>query len=324
VVCPLAIAFCLCISLVAPLGAQDYAASQESSIASPLEVSQATGSVAPQNADRASPSVAEPPAAAATAGATAESSSSAQAAQPTQPAQAVQPALTGRDVSERTVFTNILHDQKDLWLFPLKMSRENHWLPTVIVAGVTAGLLATDAQDAPFFRQTRAFNDFDHAFASNISMTEVLIAPASFYAVGLLDKDPYARKTGLFAGEALVDVTILSEAIKAITRQTRPQAIPPYGNFSDTFFNAKGDPLSSSFPSGHTISAFAVATVIAERYQKRHWWVPLLAYGAASVIGFSRVTTQAHFPSDVFLGAALGYGVARFDVLQGWKASPDQ
>ena len=104
--------------------------------------------------------------------------------------------------------------------------------------------------------------------------------------------------------------------MKGVTRRLRPSDIPPYGNFSGTFFKANRDPLSSSFPSGHAISAFAVATVIAGRYGKRHRWVPFVAYGAAGVIGFSRVTLQAHFPSDVFLGAALGYAVARFDVLR--------
>ncbi|PYU38656.1 MAG: PAP2 family protein, partial [Acidobacteria bacterium] len=33
-------------------------------------------------------------------------------------------------------------------------------------------------------------------------------------------------------------------------------------------------------------------------------------------IGFSRVTTQAHFPSDLFLGAALGYTMTKFVVLR--------
>jgi len=210
---------------------------------------------------------------------------------------------------------NFLHDQKDLWLFPTKFSHENHWLPTIVVVGVTAGLLAADAHDAPYFRRTSTFNEFNRVFASNIASSEILIAPASFYVVGLLDKDPYARKTGLLAGEALADVTVLSVIIKGVTRQVRPEAIPPYGNFSDTFFNAKGDPFSSGFPSGHTISAFAVATIIASRCGKRHRWVPFVAYGAAAIIGFSRITTQAHFPSDVFVGAALGYAVAQFDVL---------
>lgn len=234
----------------------------------------------------------------------------------TQSATAAPAAPAERHVSERLLVPNFLHDQKDLWLFPTKLSHENHWLPTILVVGVTAGLLAADAQDAPYFRRTTTFNGFNRVFSTNITQSEILIAPASFYVVGLLNKDPYARKTGLLAGEALADVTVLSAVIKALTRQTRPDAIPPYGNFSDTFFKAKGDPFSSGFPSGHAISAFAVATIIARRYGNHHRWVPFVAYAAAGVIGFSRVTTQEHFPSDVFLGAALGYAISRYDVLR--------
>jgi membrane-associated phospholipid phosphatase len=222
-----------------------------------------------------------------------------------------------RDVSERTIFLNVLHDQKDLWLFPVtQLAHGHHWAPVVVVTGVTAGLLALDPHDDPYFRRTQSFSTFGRVFSGNITTSEVLIAPASFYAVGLFDKNPYTRQTGLLAAEALADVTILEEVMKGVTRRLRPSDIPPYGNFSDTFFKANSNPFSSSFPSGHTISAFAVATVIAGRYGKRHRWVPFVAYGAAGVIGFSRITLQAHFPSDVFLGAALGYAVARFDVLR--------
>jgi membrane-associated phospholipid phosphatase len=59
-----------------------------------------------------------------------------------------------------------------------------------------------------------------------------------------------------------------------------------------------------------------IATVFARRYQS-HRWVPWVAYGVAGTIGFSRITLQAHFPADVFLGAALGYSISRFVVLRG-------
>jgi membrane-associated phospholipid phosphatase len=42
-----------------------------------------------------------------------------------------------------------------------------------------------------------------------------------------------------------------------------------------------------------------------------------LAYGVAAAISFSRLTTGAHFPSDVLFGAATGSAIARFDVLRG-------
>jgi membrane-associated phospholipid phosphatase len=68
-------------------------------------------------------------------------------------------------------------------------------------------------------------------------------------------------------------------------------------------------------PSGHTIAAFSIATVFARRYGN-HRWVPFVAYGLAGVVGFSRMTLSAHFASDVFMGAALGYSISRFAVLR--------
>ena len=50
--------------------------------------------------------------------------------------------------------------------------------------------------------------------------------------------------------------------------------------------------------------------------EAQHRWVPYVAYGAAALVGFSRMTLSAHFPSDVFMGAALGYSISRFTVLR--------
>jgi membrane-associated phospholipid phosphatase len=88
------------------------------------------------------------------------------------------------------------------------------------------------------------------------------------------------------------------------------------GSFHDTFFSGGKSPFKgSSFPSGHAAGAFSVATVIAHRYGK-HRWVPWVAYGFATAVSLSRVTTLSHFPSDVFLGAALGYTITRYQVLR--------
>jgi len=90
-----------------------------------------------------------------------------------------------------------------------------------------------------------------------------------------------------------------------------------HGNFSDTWFESKGSFLrgDGSMPSGHTIAAFSIATIVARRYGN-HRWVPYVSYGMAALVGFSRLTLSAHFVSDVFVGAALGYSVGRFAVLR--------
>jgi membrane-associated phospholipid phosphatase len=82
------------------------------------------------------------------------------------------------------------------------------------------------------------------------------------------------------------------------------------------FFSGGQSPFKgSSFPSGHAAGVFSVATVVATRY-RNHRWVPWVTYAFATAISFSRVTTLSHFPSDVFLGAALGYTITRYQVLR--------
>ncbi|MFF5211045.1 phosphatase PAP2 family protein [Streptosporangium sp. NPDC000396] len=61
-------------------------------------------------------------------------------------------------------------------------------------------------------------------------------------------------------------------------------------------------PVSASFPSGHTASAFAFASAMGETVP---WtWIPL--HAAAGAVGCARVHTGVHYPSDVVAGALIG------------------
>lgn len=61
-----------------------------------------------------------------------------------------------------------------------------------------------------------------------------------------------------------------------------------------------------SMPSGHTLTAFAVASgiyfALSVAQRRRHWWLLVLAAGA----GLSRIAVGAHWPGDVAVGASLG------------------
>jgi membrane-associated phospholipid phosphatase len=134
--------------------------------------------------------------------------------------------------------------------------------------------------------------------------------------VGIARGDQSLERTGGLVGRALLSAELVSVAMKNATRRLRPSDIAPTGDFGDTWFEVDGGVLvgRGSFPSGHGIGAFAAATVVAERY-RTHRWVPWLAYGLASTVAFSRVTLQAHFPSDVFAGAFLGHVIGK-DVMR--------
>jgi undecaprenyl-diphosphatase len=70
-----------------------------------------------------------------------------------------------------------------------------------------------------------------------------------------------------------------------------------------------------SFPSSHTINMISVALVCAVFYRRFGW----LAFGPALLVGYSRIYTGSHWPSDVITTIFLGLGSTLFLlVLAGW------
>jgi hypothetical protein len=227
----------------------------------------------------------------------------------------VPPDPSDLEVSWRKMPARFLHDEKDMWLFPVKLAEGKHWLPTAIIVGGTAAFLKEDPPLERKVRQTDIFSEYNKVLTSSVSGGLIAVVPAGFYAVSLLRHDSYGQGTSLLAGEAVANNAVLMLVLKAITRRARPSEFPPNGAYNDTFFATRNSFFSSSFPSAHAMMSFSVATVFAQRY-KQHKWVPYVAYALATAISFSRVTTGAHFPSDVFIGAATGFAIARFDVLR--------
>jgi membrane-associated phospholipid phosphatase len=226
-------------------------------------------------------------------------------------------AASERKVTWRSLPTDFLHDQKDIWLFPLQLGKGHYWLPTLAITGATAGLIVADPHVMPYFRSHAGnLDDLNDVFDAQITTAEVVAVPVSLMIAGYARHDQYQVSTALLAGEAYADSAVVDLAVKAITRRERPSDVPAGASFNNTFFNGGKSPFKgSSFPSGHAAGAFSVATVVATRY-RNHRWVPWVMYGMATAVSFSRVTTLAHFPSDIFLGGALGYTITRFEVLR--------
>ena len=223
-----------------------------------------------------------------------------------------------REVSLKTIGPNMLRDQGRIWTFPAKVVRGRHLIPTVAVLGVTGGLIAADPTTGRFFRRHEdSFSGLNEHLTESASTAGSLAAPAAFYFTGLVRKDAYMQRTGLLAAEAWVGAEIPNVVLRASFRRLRPLDFEPDGSFRHTWFQAEGNPFAAKggFPSGHTATAFAVATVVARRYA-RHRWVPWVAYGLASTVAFSRATSGNHFVSDIAFGGAIGYSVGRFVVLR--------
>ena len=134
-------------------------------------------------------------------------------------------------------------------------------------------------------------------------------------AYGFIFHNVKMQTTTLLATQANITSAVFSELLKKIFGRQRPIYTDPMTReaepkFYGPFYKPKdGDGRKidvMSFPSGHTIAAFSAATVFAMEYKDKPW-VPVLAYGAASLIGLSRITENKHWITDVFAGAAVGY-----------------
>lgn len=78
-----------------------------------------------------------------------------------------------------------------------------------------------------------------------------------------------------------------------------------------------GKPISSdlwSMPSSHTAYAVVLSIFLAALYPKLRW----LVWGMVVFVGVARVVTGGHWPTDVVIGAAVGYILARPAVYELW------
>jgi membrane-associated phospholipid phosphatase len=130
----------------------------------------------------------------------------------------------------------------------------------------------------------------------------------TIYLLGRTYHNQHAQTTGVLSLRALADSALIVQVLKTLAQRPRPthRGGVHTNHLADGEFFARGN----AFPSGHAAGAFALATVIAERNRQRPW-IPLAAYGLAGLVSSSRVTVRRHFPSDVFVGAVIGYLIGR-------------
>ena len=196
---------------------------------------------------------------------------------------------------------NILQDQKEIWTSPFHMHGNSaKWW--IVLGAATAALIATDQHTITTFEnaptQVRVGNDISKLG----SAYTVIPMVAGFYAIGALVDDAKARETGFLGVEALLDGVIVQSVIKPIAGRSRPNA----AHDKQEWFEG-----GASFPSGHSIAAWSLASVVAHEYSDKKW-VPFVAYGLATVVSSARFTAQQHYASDILAGGAIGWFIGRY------------
>ncbi|MBW8769385.1 MAG: phosphatase PAP2 family protein [Gemmatimonadetes bacterium] len=137
-----------------------------------------------------------------------------------------------------------------------------------------------------------------------------VIIGVSLYGVGRLAHWREVADLGLHGTEAVAVSGAVTTLLKGVVGRARPyvssDTTPSDFHFGRGFRNG----AYQSFPSGHTTVAFAAAAVVTS--ESAHWgkravWLVAPAmYGGATLVGLSRMYNNAHWASDVALGAAIG------------------
>lgn len=210
---------------------------------------------------------------------------------------AAQQPPTQKNTLGEEYLKNLFSDQKKIWTSPGRI-RQNQlpWLiPFVAVSG---GLFATDSNVAKQVSTSPSLISNSRNLA-NAGVASLIAGGAGFYLYGRVKDNDHARETGVLASEAALNSFAVAEVLKLTTQRERPS-----DNVRGRFFQG-----GSSFPSEHAVLSWSVASVIAHEYPDP--LVKTVAYGIATGVSISRITSRDHFPSDIFVGAALGYLIGR-------------
>lgn len=187
----------------------------------------------------------------------------------------------------------LFRDQLGLWTSPSKIRfSDASWL--VPLGGLTAALFVTDSEFSRHLsNDPNSISHYRHI--SDYGAYSMAGGAAGLYFLGLMTHNEHQRETGFLSGEAAIDSLAIVEALKFATGRQRPYQ----GNGSGHFWSG-----GSSFPSEHA-TVWSIAGIVAHEYPNP--FIKFLSYGLASTISASRITAKEHFPSDVLVGAALGY-----------------
>lgn len=122
---------------------------------------------------------------------------------------------------------------------------------------------------------------------------------------GYLLKNEKMQEASLLSFESFIAANTVGTAVKMGLGRARP-----YTKEGSTEFSPfSTDTAHTSFPSGHAVNAFSIASVFAGEYDNTA--IDVAAYSIASLVVLQRVYDDKHWASDVFAGAALGTAVGK-------------
>jgi membrane-associated phospholipid phosphatase len=182
------------------------------------------------------------------------------------------------------------------------------------VAIAATGVLSIFDDDiAKASQQSRYQSTSLHRFSLDVSKaneTTLTIAGIAGYGLGRLVHSSTLTDVALHTTESVVLASLASQVIRGPLGRTRPHEAGDTNQYDFKFGKGFTSFDHRAFPSIHTSSGMAVATVLTMEMQRRHvaatpYIAPIL-FAAGLLPGISRIQLDQHWASDVFAGAVMG------------------
>jgi membrane-associated phospholipid phosphatase len=226
--------------------------------------------------------------------------------------------------SPKGYIPSLFHNFGEQATAPLRFKKKE-WIIAGAATGITAALILSDNDIDKWARvQKQKYNWVDKS-SPVITQFGGKWGTYSVVGIGLLNaafKNQKGVETSLLATQAMITSGVWVHMIKWMTGRERPEAnyifskseggkwYGPYAHFDDELALEKTGSSFDSFPSGHTASAFSIATVFATQYRDIKA-IPILSYSLATLVGVSRLTEHKHWASDVFVGGLIGFACGK-------------
>ena len=185
--------------------------------------------------------------------------------------------------------------------------QSDEWRAFAIVAGGTAALFGADRPIDIESRRRHPRSSSEKHVERGIqnlgSLAGIGGVVAGSELFGFVWGNDEFKSLGMDALEAAVVSDLLTEMLKKMAGRERPYR-------ADGPFEFKPFSGNASFPSGHSAIAFSLAATVSEHFDN-DLWVTIPTYALATGVALARTRANAHFASDVFLGAAIGISTAR-------------
>jgi membrane-associated phospholipid phosphatase len=141
-----------------------------------------------------------------------------------------------------------------------------------------------------------------------------LIIGGALYGIGRAADNDEMADLGLHGTEAILIGLGITTVIKVTAGRQRPYVDNDKPNNYELFRGLREEEYRS-FPSGHSVMAFAAAAAVTDEthrfWPQSIWYIAPAMYGGATLVALSRMYDNKHWASDVIVGAMIGQFAGR-------------